>query len=125
LLRARKQKYLEFEGECLFQVSFTCSKQQDDLTCLDSCIFYLVSRKRIILHAQRVNIERVNNMAFHVHLFCRFNACDVVRISCVTNTISPQRRDDNVPIFLVKPIEEIREEYNQRLEEIRNDMPAS
>ncbi|KAL6438472.1 hypothetical protein ACFW04_004517 [Cataglyphis niger] len=51
LLRARKQKYLEFEGECLFQ-----------------------------------------------------------------------RRDDDVPIFLVKPIEEIREEYNQRLQEIRKDL---
>ncbi|XP_018053211.1 PREDICTED: actin-binding Rho-activating protein-like isoform X1 [Atta colombica] len=49
LLRARKQKFLEFEGECLFQ-----------------------------------------------------------------------RRDDNVPIFLIKPIEDIRKEYNQRLEEIRN-----
>ncbi|XP_032690292.1 actin-binding Rho-activating protein-like isoform X1 [Odontomachus brunneus] len=50
LLRARKLKFLEFEGECLFQ-----------------------------------------------------------------------RRDDNVPIFLVKPLEEIRKEYNQRLEETRRD----
>ncbi|CAL1682758.1 unnamed protein product [Lasius platythorax] len=51
LLRARKQKYLEFEGECLFQ-----------------------------------------------------------------------RRDDDVPIFLVKPIEEIRKEYNQRFQEIQKDL---
>ncbi|GAB1859126.1 Actin-binding Rho-activating protein-like isoform X2 [Camponotus japonicus] len=51
LLRARKQKYLEFEGECLFQ-----------------------------------------------------------------------RRDDDVPIFLIKPIEEIRKEYNQRLEETRKNL---
>ncbi|XP_020299731.1 actin-binding Rho-activating protein-like isoform X2 [Pseudomyrmex gracilis] len=50
LLRARKQKFVEFEGECLFQ-----------------------------------------------------------------------RRDDNVPIFLVKPIEEIRQEYKQRLEEVRKE----
>ncbi|XP_077260255.1 actin-binding Rho-activating protein isoform X1 [Temnothorax americanus] len=50
LLRARKQKYVEFEGECLFQ-----------------------------------------------------------------------RRDDDVPIFLLKPIEEIRKEYNRRLEETRNN----
>ncbi|NP_001291512.1 actin-binding Rho-activating protein-like [Solenopsis invicta] len=50
LLRARKQKYLEFEGECLFQ-----------------------------------------------------------------------RRDDDVPIFLVKPIEEIRQEYRRRLEETQYD----
>ncbi|XP_070526893.1 actin-binding Rho-activating protein isoform X2 [Cardiocondyla obscurior] len=53
LLRARKQKYLEFEGECLFQ-----------------------------------------------------------------------RRDDDVPIFLVKPIEEIRKEYNQRLVKIQHEHDA-
>jgi len=30
LLRARKQKYLEFEGECLFQVSFSCACSKHD-----------------------------------------------------------------------------------------------
>jgi len=38
------------------------------------------------------------------------------------NLIFLQRRDDDVPIFLIKPIEEIRKEYNQRLQEIRNDV---
>ena len=54
LLRARKQKYIDFEGECLFQ-----------------------------------------------------------------------RRDDNVPIYLLKPIKEIRETLNQRLKEIAKETPIS
>lgn len=54
LLRARKQKLVEFEGECLFQ-----------------------------------------------------------------------RRDDHVPIFLIKPIKEIREIFRQRLEEMAKEVPKS
>ncbi|XP_076618360.1 actin-binding Rho-activating protein isoform X1 [Colletes latitarsis] len=54
LLRARKQKFVDFEGECLFQ-----------------------------------------------------------------------RRDDDVPIYLVKPIAEIRQTYNQRLKEITKETPLS
>ncbi|XP_033211599.1 actin-binding Rho-activating protein-like [Belonocnema kinseyi] len=54
LLRARKQKLVEFEGECLFQ-----------------------------------------------------------------------RRDDNVPIFLLKPIKEIRETFRQRLEDMAKEAPPS
>ncbi|XP_035742324.1 actin-binding Rho-activating protein-like isoform X1 [Vespa mandarinia] len=36
-----------------------------------------------------------------------------------------QRRDDDVPIFLVKPIVEIREDFNRRLQEITKDIPIS
>ncbi|XP_078035749.1 actin-binding Rho-activating protein isoform X1 [Augochlora pura] len=54
LLRARKQKFVDFEGECLFQ-----------------------------------------------------------------------RRDDDVPIFLVKPIAEIRQTLKQRLQEMAKEMPVS
>ncbi|KOC67682.1 Actin-binding Rho-activating protein [Habropoda laboriosa] len=36
-----------------------------------------------------------------------------------------QRRDDNVPIYLVKPVSEIRELFNQRLQEIAKETPLS
>ncbi|KAF7400259.1 hypothetical protein HZH66_005443 [Vespula vulgaris] len=36
-----------------------------------------------------------------------------------------QRRDDDVPIFLVKPIAEIREDFNGRLKEITKEIPIS
>lgn len=34
-----------------------------------------------------------------------------------------QRRDDDVPIFLVKPIGEIRQNFKERLEELKKDLP--
>ncbi|XP_034191223.1 actin-binding Rho-activating protein isoform X2 [Osmia lignaria lignaria] len=36
-----------------------------------------------------------------------------------------QRRDDDVPIYLLKPLKEIRELYNQRLQEIAKETPLS
>nr|XP_012149644.1 PREDICTED: actin-binding Rho-activating protein-like isoform X2 [Megachile rotundata] len=36
-----------------------------------------------------------------------------------------QRRDDDVPIYLVKPIKEIREQYHQKLQEIAKETPLS
>lgn len=36
-----------------------------------------------------------------------------------------QRRDDHVPIFLVKPIEEIRQDFRQRLEEMVKEIPKT
>lgn len=36
-----------------------------------------------------------------------------------------QRRDDNVPIFLVKPIAEIRQDFNRRIQEIAKEIPIS
>lgn len=36
-----------------------------------------------------------------------------------------QRRDDDVPIYLVKPITEIREMFNQRIKEIAKEMTDS
>ena len=36
-----------------------------------------------------------------------------------------QRRDDNVPIFLTKPIKEIRDSFRERLEEMAKDAPKS
>ncbi|XP_076248188.1 actin-binding Rho-activating protein isoform X2 [Calliopsis andreniformis] len=36
-----------------------------------------------------------------------------------------QRRDDDVPIYLVKPIKEIRETFNQRLKEMAQETPIS
>ncbi|XP_031777270.1 actin-binding Rho-activating protein isoform X2 [Nasonia vitripennis] len=36
-----------------------------------------------------------------------------------------QRRDDHVPIFLVKPIDEIRRDFRQRLDEMAKEMPKS
>ncbi|CAL7951740.1 unnamed protein product [Xylocopa violacea] len=36
-----------------------------------------------------------------------------------------QRRDDDVPIYLIKPINEIRELYNQRVKEIAKELPTS
>ncbi|CAK9831522.1 Actin-binding Rho-activating protein [Anthophora retusa] len=36
-----------------------------------------------------------------------------------------QRRDDDVPIYLVKPINEIRELFNQRLKEIAKETPLT
>ncbi|KAJ8688470.1 hypothetical protein QAD02_024265 [Eretmocerus hayati] len=34
-----------------------------------------------------------------------------------------QRRDDHVPIFLIRPIDEIRREYRQRLDEMAKEIP--
>ncbi|XP_031825787.1 actin-binding Rho-activating protein isoform X2 [Nomia melanderi] len=36
-----------------------------------------------------------------------------------------QRRDDHVPIFLLKPIAEIRQTFNQRLKEMAKETPIS
>lgn len=36
-----------------------------------------------------------------------------------------QRRDDDVPIYLMKPITEIRELFNQRIKEIAKEMTDS
>ncbi|KAI4502683.1 hypothetical protein M0802_002595 [Mischocyttarus mexicanus] len=36
-----------------------------------------------------------------------------------------QRRDDDVPIFLVKPIGEIREDFKRRIQEIAKEIPIS
>ncbi|XP_014210810.1 actin-binding Rho-activating protein isoform X1 [Copidosoma floridanum] len=36
-----------------------------------------------------------------------------------------QRRDDNVPIFLIRPIEEIRREFRQKLEQMSSEIPKA
>lgn len=36
-----------------------------------------------------------------------------------------QRRDDDVPIYLLKPIKEIREQYRKKLQEIAKETPLS
>ncbi|XP_058793476.1 actin-binding Rho-activating protein-like isoform X2 [Phymastichus coffea] len=36
-----------------------------------------------------------------------------------------QRRDDHVPIFLLKPIKEIREDFRQRLDALHKEIPKS
>lgn len=66
LLRARKHKIVDFEGECLFQV------------------------------IQQLNYNHKEINKFYYLIF--------------------QRRDDHVPIILLKPIEEIREDFQKKID---------